>query len=85
MGSSMYPGAERSHRVCTAGKNAQFADGHMRWGHADSAEGVATQSGKGAHSTKDGNPCGWLTLGRGARGRGFGGQVTFIGWKRKVY
>jgi len=50
----------------------------MRWGHAGSAEGVGAQSGKGAHSTKDGNPYGWLALGRGARGRGFGGQSTFI-------
>ena len=35
--------------------------------------------------TKDGNPYGWLALGRGARGRGFGGQATFIGWKRSVF
>ena len=34
--------------------------------------------------TKDGNPYGWLALGRGTRGRGFGGQATFIGWKRNV-
>ena len=57
----------------------------MRRGRADSAEGVVTQSGKGAHSTKDGNPYGWLVLGRGARGRGFGGQATFFVWKRKMY
>ena len=50
----------------------------MRWGHADSAEGVGAQSCKGVHSTKDGNPYGWQALGRGARGRGFGGQATFI-------
>jgi hypothetical protein len=56
----------------------------MRRGRADSAEGVVTQSGKGAHSTKDGNPYGWLELGRGSRGRGFGGQATFIGWKLNV-
>jgi hypothetical protein len=30
------------------------------------------------HETKDGNPLGWLALGRSARGRGFGGQATFI-------
>jgi len=35
--------------------------------------------------TEDGNPYGWLALGRGARGRGFGGQATFIGWKRSVF
>ncbi len=35
--------------------------------------------------TKDGNPYGWLALGRGARGRGFGGQATFIGWKKSVF
>jgi hypothetical protein len=29
-------------------------------------------------TTKDGNPLGWLALGRSARGRGFGGQATFI-------
>ena len=55
----------------------------MRWGHADSAEGVGAQNGKGARSTKDGNPYGWLALGRGARGRGFGVQATFIVWKRR--
>ena len=43
-------------RVSTAGKHDQIADGHMRWGRADSAEGVGAQSGKGAHSTYDGNP-----------------------------
>jgi len=57
----------------------------MRRGRGDSAEGVGAQSCKGLHSTKDGNPYGWLALGRGARGRGFGGQVTFIGWKRSVF
>jgi len=90
-------------------QEAQIADGHMRWGHAGSAEGVAAQSGKGAHSTKDGNPyglgwrihesvedtklstnkqhslSGWLALGRGARGRGFSGQATFILVGRGVY
>jgi hypothetical protein len=30
------------------------------------------------HLTKDGNPYGCLSLGRSARGRGFGGQATFI-------
>jgi hypothetical protein len=34
--------------------------------------------------TKDGNPYGWLTLGRDARGRGFGGQSTFI-WLEEEY
>ena len=52
-----------------------------RW----SAEGVGARIGKRPHSTKDGNPYGWLSLGRGARGRGFGGQATFIGWKRSVF
>jgi len=32
-------------------EEAQIADGHMRWDHAGSAEGVDAQSGKGAHST----------------------------------
>jgi hypothetical protein len=41
----------------------------MRWGHADSAEGVGAQSGKVAHSTKDGNPLGWRAHGRNARGQ----------------
>ena len=54
------------------------AAGLLRRGRADSAEGVGAQSGKGAHSTQDGNPYGWLALGRGARGRGFGNQTTFI-------
>ena len=57
----------------------------MRRGRADSAEGVVTQSGKGAHSTKDGNPYGWLALGRGARGRGFGrSSGVHFGWKKSV-
>ena len=38
-------------RVSTAGKHDQIADGHMRRGRADSAEGVGALSGKGAHST----------------------------------
>jgi hypothetical protein len=46
-------------RVSTAGKHNQIADGHMRRGHADSAEGVGAQSGKGAHFTYNGNPLGW--------------------------
>ena len=58
-------------------------DGTMRRGRG-SAEGVGTRSGKEPHSTKDGNPCGWSALGHGARGRGFVGQATFIGWKRNV-
>ena len=37
-------------RVSTAGKHDQVADGRMRRGRADSAEGVGAQSGKGAHS-----------------------------------
>jgi hypothetical protein len=32
------------------------AGGCRRRGRADSAEGVGAQRGKGAHSTKDGNP-----------------------------
>ena len=48
--------ALRYSRVYTAGEHTQIADGHMRRGHADSAEGVGAQSGKGAHSTYDGNP-----------------------------
>jgi hypothetical protein len=43
-------------RVSTAGKHNQIADGNMRRGHADSTEGVAAQSGKGAHSTYMGTP-----------------------------
>jgi hypothetical protein len=34
--------AKRSSLVCTAGEHAQIADGHMRRGHADSAEGSAS-------------------------------------------
>ena len=52
-----------------------------RW----SAEGVGARIGKRPHSTKDGNPYGWLAHGRCARGRGFDGQATFIGWKRSVF
>jgi hypothetical protein len=33
---------------------------------------------------KDGNPLGWLALGRTARGRGFGGQMTFIVWRGEI-
>ena len=36
-------------------QDAQIADGHMRWGRG-SAEGVGARSGKGLHSTYDGNP-----------------------------
>ena len=50
-------------RVCssvsTAGRHNQIADGHMRRGHADSAEGVGAQRGKGAHTTFNRNPLGW--------------------------
>ena len=35
------------------------------------AEVVEPRSSKGPHSSDDGNPLGWLALGRGARGRGF--------------
>ena len=42
------------------------------------AEVVELRSSKGPHSRKDGNPLGWLALGRSARGRGFGCQATFI-------
>jgi hypothetical protein len=56
-------------RVSTAGKHNQIADGHMRRGHADSDEGVGAQSGKGAHSTCNGNPLGWRAHGRNARGQ----------------
>jgi hypothetical protein len=42
----------------------------MRRGRADSAEGVGARSGKGAHSTKDGNPWVGDAHGRSARGRG---------------
>ncbi len=38
-------------RVSTAGKHDQIADGHMRRGRADSAEGVGAQNGKGALTT----------------------------------
>jgi hypothetical protein len=61
--------AKRSSRVYTAGEHAQIVDGHMRRGHADSAEGVGARSGKGAHSTYDGNPLGWRAHGRNARGQ----------------
>jgi hypothetical protein len=50
-------------------KHSQIADGHMRRGHADSAEGVGARSGKGAHSTYAGNPLGWRARGRNARGQ----------------
>ena len=34
---------------------------------------------------KDGNPLGWLALGRGARGRGFGrSSGVHFGWKKSV-
>ena len=35
--------------------------------------------------SKDGNPWVGVAHGRGARRRGFGGQATFIGWKRSVF
>jgi hypothetical protein len=41
----------------------------MWWGHSGSAEGGGERSGKGAHSTKDGNPFGWHAHGRRARGQ----------------
>jgi len=41
-------------------------------GGSGEAEVVEPRSSKGLHSRKDGNPLGWLALGRGARGRGFG-------------
>ena len=44
--------------------------GWLRRGRADSVEGVGAQSGKGAHSTKDGNPWVGDAYGRSARGRG---------------
>ena len=51
-------------------------------GEAEEAERetevVEQRSSKGPHSRKDGNPLGWLVLGRSARGRGFGCQATFI-------
>jgi hypothetical protein len=56
-------------RVSTTGKHNQIADGHMRRGHADSAKGVGAQSGKGAHSTYNGNPLGWRAHGCNARGQ----------------
>jgi hypothetical protein len=52
-----------------AGEHAQIANVHMHRGHADSAEGVSARSGKGAHSTYDGNPLGWRAHGRNARGQ----------------
>ncbi len=59
----------KNREVCTL----ISAGGWRRRGRADSVEGVGARSGsKGAHSTKDGNPYGWLALGLGARGRGFG-------------
>ncbi len=49
------------------------------------AEVVERRSSKGPHSRKDGNPLGWLALGRGARGRGFGrSSGVHFGWKKSV-
>jgi len=49
------------------------------------AEVVEPRSSKGPHSSRDGNPLGWLALGRGARGRGFGrSSGVHFGWKKST-
>ncbi len=61
--------AKRSSHVYKADRHPRIADVHMQRGHADSAEGVGSRNGKGAHSTYDGNPLGWRAHGRNARGQ----------------
>ena len=49
------------------------------------AEVVEPRSSKGPHSRKDGNPLGWMELGRDARGRGFGRSIDVHLVGRGVY
>ena len=74
--------AKRCSHVSTAGKHDQIADGHMRRGRADSAEGVGAQSGKGAHSTYDGNPLVDVRTGAGHADVRLGGLWNRHVWKK---
>jgi hypothetical protein len=69
------PRAERYNTLVSAG-------GRLRRGRADSAEGVGALSGKGAHSTCDGNPLVDVRTGAGHADVRLGGLWNRHVWKK---
>ena len=73
------PGAERSRRVCTAGKKLKSPMATCGGATRGQLRASLRRAVKVLIPRKmETNPYGWLALGRSARGRGFGGQATFI-------
>jgi hypothetical protein len=73
------PGAERSSRVYTAGKKLKSPMATYGGATRGQLRASARRVVKVLIPRKmETNPYGWLALGRSARGRGFGGQSTFI-------